>query len=310
LRRAGPAPRYVRVIKRLISIAVAAIALLIAGARGAMAQGLCVDPFSEHTNGTGSLTFYTLGGQIGNCNFATTGQNPDVVAHVATGAGQYFGAMNSTEYANAAVCGACVEISRDDGRKVTVTIVDQCPQSTNPGCRPGHIDLSQQAFLQVGSVNEGYLGTGNGGVAGVISWRYVACPVTENVTFNVFQGSNPFFLQVVVEGTRYPIAKVEILVNGVFTPMVRQSYNAWLLGQGAGAGPFSLRVTDVEGHVVTGQATLTPGTDQPTSSQFPLCAPAGVPALGARGDLLALVALIAAGLFAFRAARRRGGASR
>jgi hypothetical protein len=70
-------------------------------------------------------------------------------------------------------------------------------------------------------------------------------------------------------------------------------------------GPFSLRVTDDEVNVVTRTATLTTGTDQPASSQFPVCAPASVPALGLRGALLALAALAIAGAAALGATRRR-----
>src|SRR5690606_41555996 len=57
------------------------------------------------------------------------GRNPDIVGHVPFNGGQYFAAMNTADYNAAAMCGACVEVSRDDGRKVQAMVVDQCPRS-------------------------------------------------------------------------------------------------------------------------------------------------------------------------------------
>src|SRR5690606_33187305 len=73
-------------------------------------------------NGNGSVTYYYFdqGSAEVNCSYAITGRNPDSVAHIATGNGQYFGAMNTADYNNAATCGACVEVTRDGGRSVVV----------------------------------------------------------------------------------------------------------------------------------------------------------------------------------------------
>ena len=120
--------------------------------------GQCPESWGEHNDG--SLTWYTFSqgtANIGdvNCSFGIQ-QNPDRVNHVVTGDGQYFGAMNTTDYNMAAACGACVEVSRQDtGQKVVITIVDQCPVATNNKCVSGHIDLSQAAFSQIGNVGDG-----------------------------------------------------------------------------------------------------------------------------------------------------------
>src|SRR5690606_33296401 len=105
----------------------------------------------------GSITWYrfdqgtTALGDV-NCSYGIH-ESPDRVNHVATGDGQYFGAINTADYANSAACGACVEIQRvDTGQSVTVTIVDQCPIGSNPKCVAGHIDLSQAAFQQLGNL--------------------------------------------------------------------------------------------------------------------------------------------------------------
>jgi expansin (peptidoglycan-binding protein) len=212
-----------------------------------------------------------MGSSAVNCGFDILGQNPDTVAHVATGNGKYFGAMNTADYDNAATCGACVEVTRDGAKKVVVTIVDQCPSAGNPPCKAGHIDLSEEAFLQIGMASEGYLGTGNGGAVGTISWRYVACPVTENVSFRLKEPTNAYWNQILVEGHRYAITKVEVLVNGQWVSAVRQSYNYWQAGNGdMGPAPYQVRVTDVNGDTIETSLNLVAG-DQVSSVQFPLC---------------------------------------
>ena len=223
----------------------------------------------------GSVTWYTLdqGSQAVNCSYDIVRRSPDVVANVPFGGGSYFAAMNTADYGNAATCGACVEVTRDGTRKVDVMIVDQCPTATNPKCTAGHIDLSQPAFEQIGTVDEGYLGTSHGGAKGHISWTYIPCPVTSPVSFRLKDASNVSWNQILVQSHRTPIAKLEVDVNraGSWQAATRQSYNYWQLGGGnLGAAPYHVRATDIDG--ATLEATLgLQGGDQSSGAQFPAC---------------------------------------
>jgi expansin (peptidoglycan-binding protein) len=240
---------------------------------GGSSGGACSTGLPEYTNGNGSVTYYNLGSASAavNCGFGVAGANPDVISDVATGNGHYFGAMNTADYAGAATCGACVELTRDGAKKVVVTIVDQCPSASNTPCKAGHIDLSEEAFQELGAASEGYLGTGNGGAVGVISWRYVACPVTGDVSFQLKDPSNVYWNQILVEGHRYAVSKVEVKVNGQWVSAVRQSYNYWQAGDGnMGAAPYQVRATDVNGDAIEATLSLT-GAEQPSSAQFPVC---------------------------------------
>jgi expansin (peptidoglycan-binding protein) len=238
-----------------------------------MMGNACSPGLPEYTTDNGSVTFYTLdmGSTAVNCSYDILGQNPDVIAHVATGNGHHFGAMNTADYDTAAACGACVEITRDGTKKVVITIVDQCPTPSNPKCTAGHIDLSKEAFLQIGTATEGYLGTGNGAPKGAISWRYVPCPTSEDVSFRLKEPTNQYWNQILVEGHRYAITKVEVLVNGQWVSADRQAYNYWQAGNGnMGPAPYKIRVTDVNGDVIEAQLALAAG-DQVTTTQFPIC---------------------------------------
>lgn len=226
-----------------------------------------------HGYADGSVTWYTLdqGSQAVNCSYDIVRRNPDTIAHVPYGGGTYFAAMNTQDYATAATCGACVEVTRDGTRKVDVMVVDQCPVATNPKCTAGHLDLSQEAFKQLGTVDEGYLGTSHGGAKGHISWRYVPCPTTENVSLRLKDASNVYWNQILVQGHRTPIAKVEANVGGSWQPATRQTYNYWQVGAGnLGAAPYRVRVTDVAGATLEASLSLR-GGDQSAGAQFPEC---------------------------------------
>lgn len=221
--------------------------------------------------GNGSVTFYTfsMGSSEVNCSYPISGES---VPGIPTGDGRHFGAMNTSDYAASAMCGACVEVTRDGNRSVTITIVDQCPVATNDKCRAGHIDLSRDAFLQLGSEGEGYLGTGNGGAQGSISWRYVECPVNGDVTFRLKEADNANWNQVVVQGHRYPLQSVDVWVGGAWVAAARQDYNYWEPPNGnMGNAPYWVRATDVTGATVTAEVPLASGAHPGTPSQFPAC---------------------------------------
>ncbi|WP_437295539.1 expansin EXLX1 family cellulose-binding protein [Sorangium sp. So ce426] len=238
---------------------------------GTGSQPVSCDYPAEYANG--SITFYTLdmGSTEVNCSYPIVGRNPDVVGHVPFGGGQYFAAMNTADYNAAAMCGACVEVSRDDGRKVQAMVVDQCPIGTNPKCKTGHIDLSKNAFLKIGEEREGYLGTTNGGAAGKISWRYIPCPTTGAVSFRLKEPTNVAWNQILVEGHAHPIEKLEVEINGTWKTATREPYNYFVVGDGnMGNAPYHVRATDINGSTVEAMLDLKAG-NQPASGQFAAC---------------------------------------
>jgi expansin (peptidoglycan-binding protein) len=230
--------------------------------------GQCDTDLGSYQNG--SVTFYTfsMGTSLVNCSYGTHPGNPDRVDFANTNDGQYFAAINTSDYDNAATCGACIEVTRDGNRKVTVTVVDQCPIATNNKCKPGHLDLSRAAFLQLGNEGEGYLGTGNGGMYGQISWKYVPCEKQGNVHFRLKEPSNQNWNQLLVENHPYAINKVEVRVNGTWVNAMRHPYNFWEPPNGTfGAPPYRVRVTDVNGTVLEDTVDLAAG-DQEAANQM------------------------------------------
>lgn len=257
-----------------------------AGAAGANQQpGRCEttwDGYSSY-NGNGSVTFYTFdmgsncpssspnppSNKCVNCGFKVSTANPDVVSHVYTGNGQYFAAMNTEDFRSAAACGACVEVTRDGNRKVVATVVDQCPVASNPKCKRGHIDLSREAFRQIGQDSEGYLGTGNGGMHGSISWKFVPCPVpaSQNVSVRLKEPNNQYYTAVIAQDHVFPIQSVRIKGQNAARD---GASNYWMVGDGnQNPPPWNVSVTDVNGWVY--EATLNLGSADVSTGRRATC---------------------------------------
>lgn len=193
---------------------------------------------------SGEGTYYAADGS-GNCSF-DAGPDPLIAA------------MNHTDYAVAAACGACVEVTGPDAT-ITVRIVDRCPE-----CPAGDIDLSEAAFTMIARKELGRV---------PISWHYVSCPVTGNLVYRFKEGSSQWWTAVQVRNHRNPIATFEYRdAGGQWKSVARAEYNYFIDEAGMGPGPLDFRVTDVSGNVLEdigvplGDATLADG-----ASQFPAC---------------------------------------
>jgi expansin (peptidoglycan-binding protein) len=138
------------------------------------------------------------------------------------------------------------------GRKgtVRVKVVDQCPE-----CATGHLDLSRQAFARIDDPVKGQVS---------IRYRGVVNPaVGAPLSFVVKTGSSQYWLGMLVNDHGNPLSSVDVKSGTSWRALARQSYNYWLAESGAGKGPFTLRITDVYGHVATVSGIkLSPGAVQ------------------------------------------------
>lgn len=193
---------------------------------------------------SGEGTFYGATGG-GNCSFDASPENLMVAA------------MNHTDYAGSAVCGEFVTVTGPRG-SVTVRITDQCPE-----CKPGDIDLSEQAFAAIADPVAGRV---------PISWYVVAGDVSGPVAFRYKEGSTRFWTAIQVRNHRLPITRLEILPNGatMWINVDRTDYNYFVYPTAIAAGPLGVRVTALGG------ATLVQTLPEPVgglvvqgSGQFP-----------------------------------------
>lgn len=175
----------------------------------------------------GIATHYVLQAGGGNCSYPGPPAN------------QLFVALSAPEYDGAHPCGSYLMVKGPRGNSVRVEVIDQCPE-----CKAGHIDLSQAAFAKLAPLVKGIIS---------VSYHTVANPPLPGpVAFLVKNGSSRYWLALVVMNTGNAIALVQLeTAPGRWMTLTHVNWNAWIAQQGAGPGPFTIRVTDTLGHHVT-----------------------------------------------------------
>jgi len=223
-----------------------------AGAAPATAQTLWLPLVAGGPNSkpvhTGIATYYYATGD-GACLFGPS-PNDLMVA-----------AMNAPEFDHAAVCGEYVSVTGAKGT-IQVRIVDLCPE-----CEAGHLDLSQQAFALIDDIPLGRV---------PITWQVISPPLAGNIAYHFKDGSNQWWTAVQIRNHRNPIAKFEYLESpNHWVAVPRTDYNYFVqTNPGMVPGPYTFRVTDAYGNVLTDSGILPPqgGDGSGTvngSGQFP-----------------------------------------
>ena len=201
---------------------------------------------SQNPLHTGVATYYDATGE-GNCSFEASPNNLMVAA------------ISYEDYDLAAYCGAYVEAYGPKGT-VTVRIVDKCPDA---GCQAGHLDMSPQAFAQIADLAQGRV---------AITWRVVSPPLSGPIAYHFKDGSNQWWTAVQIRNHRNPIVKFEYRnAAGSWVNVARVDYNYFVQSGGMGPGPYSFRVTDSYGNLITDSGIV--GGDNVTrsgSGQFPV----------------------------------------
>ncbi|SCE77422.1 Peptidoglycan-binding domain-containing protein, expansin [Micromonospora coriariae] len=224
----GPIPWLVATGVTVLAAVLGLTLALRTGSAPACAAGraLAAPPTGTATH-TGKATFYDSNGAGGNCS------NP------AAPANRLYVALGPTEYAAGAACGGFLDVTGPKGT-IRVLIMDQCPE-----CEPGHLDLSREAFARIADPVQGLV---------PVTYRAVVNPPLPGpLTFRIKEGASQFWFAVRVGNHGNPLRTVEVRQrdDGPWQSAARQDYNYWLIASGAGAGPFTIRVSDVYGNRAT-----------------------------------------------------------
>jgi expansin len=223
-----------------LAVAAIAVAVGIEQVAGGHACAALVSAGATAGAGAQIATHYVLQG-LPNCSYPSPPADGLYVA------------LPPTEYASAAACGGYLEVTGPHG-SVRVKVIDQCPD-----CAAGHIDLSETAFAALAPLS-----------AGLISVSYSSLtdpPLPGPVSLEVKQGSSQYWLALLADNAGNPLAAVQVRTSAGWLSLARASYNYWIASSGAGPGPFTVRLTDTEGHQVTVSGiTLSQGTVQSTGT--------------------------------------------
>ncbi len=226
-----------------------AIALVVAAGCGrGLGSGSAVDLScrAEGQSHRGEATYYDFASGGGACSFDPTPGDLMV------------GAMNAADYAGSAACGACVRLQGPQA-EITIRVVDLCPE-----CPAGDIDLSPEAFGRIAALSAGRV---------PINWQYVPCETSGPIQYHFKDGSNPWWTAVQLRNHRNRVARLEYSRDGTYREVHRTGYNYFVEESGMGPGPYALRVTDIDGHVLedTGIPHVEDQTT-PGAAQFATCA--------------------------------------
>lgn len=169
-------------------------------------------------------------------------------------------AIGKADNPSARLCGACLRVDGPGG-SIVVRVVDGCP-----GCDPGDLDLSREAFARIADPDKGRV---------PITWAHVPCPVSGPLQYRFKDNSNASWTGVQIRNHRYAVAGLEYRGrDGAFRPVPRAAYNYFVDRTGMGPGPYELRITDVRGQVlVEPSIPLTAGRDLPGTVQSARCLP-------------------------------------
>lgn len=225
--------------------AAAALAGALAAASGAavpVAPTVSATSAARPTTGAavhGQATHYGPASTGGACSFPTVP------------ADRYTVAAGPDLYAHGAACGGYLAVSAG-GRTIRVKIDNLCPE-----CRPGHLDLTDEAFAALAPLGTGLI---------PITYRAVTDPgIGGGLAFVVKTGSSRYWLGLLVDNAGNRLRSVEVRVGSRWTALTRTDYGYWLAPSGAGTGPFTVRVTDVIGHrAVASGVRLAPDVVQRT----------------------------------------------
>jgi expansin (peptidoglycan-binding protein) len=203
----------------------------------------CTDP-NVHQ---GEATYYDFANGDGACMFGPSSEDPLMI-----------GAMNQTDYAASAVCGACVRLTGPNGT-IDVRMVDLCPE-----CPQGNIDLSPDAFALIAPLEQGRVD---------ITWSYNECAVAGPIRYRFKEGANQWWTAVQVRNHRNAIATFEYRDGGNnWVPVARTDYNYFVEAAGMGPGPYAFRVTDVYGNQLVDEGIgFIEAGEVAGAGQFPSC---------------------------------------
>ncbi|MEU9885379.1 expansin EXLX1 family cellulose-binding protein [Sphaerisporangium sp. NPDC051011] len=218
---AGGPPAVVRRLAWAVS-ATAALALVALGAQTGR-NAACAASLAGPAGGGGAAASGRTGG--GECSLRGAVRDDLVVA------------VSAEEYAGASACGAYLDVTGPRGI-VRVQVVGECL-----GCAPGEVDLSRPAFTRIAYPGRRVVPVG---------YHTVRNPaMTLPVAFRVRPGSSAGRLAIQAVDHGNPLLRLEVLTDGRWRRLSRDSGNYWVAEDGAGPGPFVVRITDVYGQRLT-----------------------------------------------------------
>jgi expansin (peptidoglycan-binding protein) len=177
--------------------------------------------------------------------------------YAATGlGGEYLAGVSNANALQGGVCDACILVKTGQGRQIVARVVTY--GDTN---EPGDIDVSPSVYAALNT----------GEYPRSMSWQFAKCPDTGKITYQFQTGANEWWTSLWVRNARVPVTKVEVQSTNhkSFVEMDRGTDGTLTDGSGFGAGSFTLRLTGMDGQVISDTfPSFTPGQLITSTKQF------------------------------------------
>ncbi|MBS2032642.1 MAG: hypothetical protein JST54_32510 [Deltaproteobacteria bacterium] len=137
----------------------------------------------------------------------------------------------------AGLCDACITVTTAQGHTAILRVVTYGATSTNS------IDVSPEAYDLLNASE----------YPRDMTWQLAECPDTGVINYEFQTGSSEWWTSLWVRNARVPLSKVEVMSpnHSSFVELTRGSDGTLTDPSGFGAGTFTIRLTGIDGQVVT-----------------------------------------------------------
>ncbi len=152
--------------------------------------------------------------------------------------GEFLAGVSSQRADRGGVCDACIEITTETGRTIVARVVTY--GATN---EEGDIDVSPSVYDELNT----------GEYPRSMSWRFAACPDVGPLVYEFQTGANVWWTSLWVRNPRVPLVSVEVKSanHANFVELSRGTDGTLTDASGFGEGEFTLRLTAMDGQVLT-----------------------------------------------------------
>lgn len=155
------------------------------------------------------------------------------------------------------LCDACILVKAKNGKSIVARIV-----TTGATNGPNDIDLSPEAYAALNA----------GENPRDMTWQLAKCPDTGTLHYQFQTGANVYWTSLWVRNGAVPVSKVEVESTNhpSFIELVRGGDGTLTDASGFGDGAFTLKITGMDGQVVTDMfPSFTPGQEITSKEQLP-----------------------------------------
>lgn len=171
--------------------------------------------------------------------------------------GEYLAGVAGSLAQDGGICDSCIQISTGSGQSIVARVVTY--GDTNA---PGDIDVSPSVYQAINPQDA---------FPRPMTWQLAKCPDSGTLRYEWQTGANVWWTSLWVRNQKVPLAKVEVQSSNhpAFIELRRASDGTLNDDSGFGEGSFTLRLTAVDGQVITDTFdSFEPGSIVVSEKQF------------------------------------------